>query len=352
MIYSSIVNYLEFSSQSVKHHWYSRKRFLIPICLLALLVILAIILGVVLGTKSNNTNTIVNMSTGDSSPPQLSSSQFDGKLTSSSLTYQRPGSSLSDGLFYYYSTELNAERSGYYLISSSSNIDTYGSIYNNSFNSSLPNENLLQQNNDDAGKNQFRLNLTLISSRKYILVVTTNGPRVVGDFLIIANGFGLMNFSTSSLTQTSKQQIHLLRNHFLFEYFLDQYSSLLTSDNLNYCLNGSCDSFKLYYEVIPLTISINGNYKITSNSTFDTYGLIYRDNFNPNALSVNLIMENNDDGGNNQFLWNIYLQVSIQYLIVVTTSTNRTTGSFTISINGPGNIRFSQTGIKYSCKFY
>jgi len=124
---------------------------------------------------------------------------------------------------------------------------------------------------------------------------------------------------------------------FLYNYILDIFSSMLSSSSSYYCRIGNCSlGIIYYYEVYSLTVATNGYYTITSNSTFDSYGLIYRDNFDRSMPNVNLLQQNDDGAGNHQFLLRLFLQTSLSYELVVTTYASTVIGSFSISSIGPG----------------
>jgi hypothetical protein len=73
-------------------------------------------------------------------------------------------------------------------------MDTYGYLYNNSFNSSFPNQNVLLADDDDGGNHQFDLIYFLHSSAAYVVVATTYATNVTGAFLITAIGPGSVSF--------------------------------------------------------------------------------------------------------------------------------------------------------------
>lgn len=95
--------------------------------------------------------------------------------------------------------------SGTYTIVSSSNVDTYGYIYSNSFDPSNVGLNLITQDDDSGGNVQFRLSVFLQAGTTYILVATTYSPGVTAPFTIIASGpnrIGLNRTSTTTTTTT------------------------------------------------------------------------------------------------------------------------------------------------------
>jgi len=89
---------------------------------------------------------------------------------------------------------------GVYTITSNSSIDTYGYIYNTSFNPALPSENMLLSDDDGGGDHQFKLLLYLQSIIKYILVVTTYNENEQGGFIVIVTGPTLVSFSAADMS--------------------------------------------------------------------------------------------------------------------------------------------------------
>ena len=72
-------------------------------------------------------------------------------------------------------------------------MDTYGYLYESSFDSSQPLRNLIASDDDSAGDRQFRIDHYLDSECKYILVVTTYNASVTGRFSINVVGPALIN---------------------------------------------------------------------------------------------------------------------------------------------------------------
>lgn len=120
-------------------------------------------------------------------------SQYSSALTNVSQTFCRTEFCLRPN-HYYEAFFINVSRAAYYRISCDSSIDTYGYIYNNSFNPAAPSKNLIAYNDDDNGNDQFLLSLYINTVAKYILVVSTNAVRVMGKFSIMATGHGSVSF--------------------------------------------------------------------------------------------------------------------------------------------------------------
>ena len=130
-----------------------------------------------------------------------------------------------------------------------------------------------------------------------------------------------------------------------------QYSSSLTLFSQKYCRTGDCSTDYYYYydyeelayyKAIVLNVSSSGTYVLVSSSDIDTYGYIYNDTFDSNDPAVNLIVENDNTGGNLQFQFNIFLEALTRYILVVTTYKGGTIGVFSIVATGPALISFSQ----------
>ncbi|CAF4221271.1 unnamed protein product [Adineta steineri] len=73
-------------------------------------------------------------------------------------------------------------------------MNTFGYIYNNSFNASVPSQNMIAFNYEDIDDSQFSFNLFINAITKYILVATTYDSNTIGAFSIISNGIGPVQF--------------------------------------------------------------------------------------------------------------------------------------------------------------
>ncbi len=67
-------------------------------------------------------------------------------------------------------------------------MDTYGFLYNDSFNPIYPRTNLVIDDDDGGDKREFRLTTCLEANITYILVVTTYHRLQSGSFSIFASG--------------------------------------------------------------------------------------------------------------------------------------------------------------------
>jgi hypothetical protein len=101
-------------------------------------------------------------------------------------TFARPYFNTAN--YYFHAIQTTIYTAGIYIFSSSSSIDTFGYLYESSFNPSYPSDNMITYDNDGAGDQQFQISRYLQSGRIYILVVTTYSSGTTGSFSIRATG--------------------------------------------------------------------------------------------------------------------------------------------------------------------
>jgi hypothetical protein len=90
--------------------------------------------------------------------------------------------------FYYEEFQINVPEIRTYTIWSSSNIDTYGFIYENSFDPLNPRENSFEQNDNGYTNGQFKFELPFYSDTTYILVVTKKKSKDIDNITINLSG--------------------------------------------------------------------------------------------------------------------------------------------------------------------
>ena len=110
---------------------------------------------------------------------------YESALSLNRDLYQRPNVS---GAFAYDRFSITTESSGTFTFRTNSSIDTYGYLYSPSFNATLPSLNLIEKDDDSAGRQQFLIEHTLEAGQRYYLVVTTYAPYGFGPFKLIVNG--------------------------------------------------------------------------------------------------------------------------------------------------------------------
>jgi hypothetical protein len=90
-----------------------------------------------------------------------------------------------------------------------------------------------------------------------------------------------------------------------------------------------------------MTVITTGLYSIWSDSTVDTYGYIYKDNFDSLKPFENLFSQHSGSCNVGQFKLIIDLQADTTYILVVTTYRPNMTGNFSIFVSGPDNVTLS-----------
>jgi hypothetical protein len=90
--------------------------------------------------------------------------------------------------YYFEAIRMSVVTNGVYTLSSHSTIDTYGYIYQDSFNLFNLSENLLSNDDNSCNNNQFKLINQLQIHTTYVLVLTTYYTDEIGNFSIIVTG--------------------------------------------------------------------------------------------------------------------------------------------------------------------
>jgi hypothetical protein len=70
----------------------------------------------------------------------------------------------------------------------------------------------------------------------------------------------------------------------------------------------------------------------------NTYGYIYKNDFNPLQPSENLLLEHDGSCNQEQFKLIIDLEVNTRYILVVTTYFPKAMGRFSVFVSGPDNV--------------
>ena len=74
------------------------------------------------------------------------------------------------------------------------------------------------------------------------------------------------------------------------------------------------------------------------------YGYIYNGTFDPFEPSRHLMRENDDECGNRQFGFRLFLPSKAAYSLVATTFRIKDTGAFTITVSGPSSVTLERGG--------
>lgn len=115
--------------------------------------------------------------------------------------------------------------------------------------------------------------------------------------------------------------------------------------HLSFCRIGNCASSFFNYAAILINVTISGLYRITSQGLLDTYGYLYSPRFDPQCISCNLLMSDDDSAGGVQFELLAILQNSTLYILVVTTYDANMGGAFILNATGPAFLSWTQIKI-------
>lgn len=96
-----------------------------------------------------------------------------------------------------------------------------------------------------------------------------------------------------------------------------------------------------FYEAVQINVSENGLYAFVCNSTMNTYGFIFENEFIPLEPYRNKINEDEESGFDYQFYMVSYLQTNTMYTLMITTSQAGDTGSFSVYALGSYNVNFT-----------
>ena len=289
----------------------------------------------------------------ESTTPSVSSS-FAGELLSSSSIFYRPQTTTNNP-HYFQAIQFTVTTAGTYTLRSNSSIDTRGYLYRTSFDPSNATANLITDNDDSGGQLQFLIQVPLETGGTYVLVVTTHREYVTGNFTIYAAGPAFV--SLTSITPSTSRPI-TIRKYSLVLSFSNQtiwsithlisillattapsvsssyVGELLSSSPIFYRPQSSSNN-PHYFQAIQVTVATTGTYTLRSNSSIDTRGYFYRTDFDPSNATANLITDNDDSGGQLQFLIQVPLESGGTYVLVVTTHREYVTGSFSVTAAGP-----------------
>ncbi|CAF4053204.1 unnamed protein product, partial [Adineta steineri] len=228
-------------------------------------------------------------------------------------------------------------------------MDTYGSIYEDYFNPSDPRENRLVYDDESCNEHQFTLTIALETSITYILVVAAYDSNVTGAFSIFVSGLNHVN-----LKNISSPSVIEVRYSSAVQ---SNYSSELNTSSQTY--SRDCRKSNYYYETIRVNVVKTGYYALISSSNMNTFGDIYKDDFNPMNPVENLLSQDYRACNSQDFKFIVYLYTGTTYILVVTTSSPNMTGNFSILTSGPSNItldRYTQIltscFIGQKCQFY
>ncbi|CAF1171189.1 unnamed protein product [Adineta steineri] len=219
----------------------------------------------------------------------------------------------------------------------------------------------------------------VLDVKKYLFIVDFGNHRIVGSgvngFRCLVGCYGEGSQSNQlygpfgfSFDRSGNMFVTDAENHRIqkFEYLEElcgfpsviqtPYSSAVQSNYpLQLTMNSQtysrdCRKSNYYYQAIRMKVMETGYYALSSNSSINTFGDIYKDDFNPINPFENLLSQNYRACSSPDFKFVVYLHTDTKYILVVTTSSPNMTGDFYIETSGPNNITLDPyTQILTSC---
>lgn len=200
---------------------------------------------------------------------EIIQSIYQSALTTESRLYS---STECNPLTYYEAVEINVRENGSYIFTCRSELylSLSGSIYNDTFDPSNPNANLLEENSYYQSNSPFKLSQYLYINKKYVLVISATAPNRTANFTLIVSGTNHVVFARlnnmKSIVRTT-------------------YSSELTQNSPIYG-GGLCKSLIYHYEPIELSVIEDGFYTISVRDQYNLYVFFYINYFNLDILKI------------------------------------------------------------------
>ena len=126
-------------------------------------------------------------------------SNYSSALTTEFPTFARPGTSTAN--YHYEAIQVIVFTTDTYTFNSVGSFDTFGYLYNDPFDSSNPSQNLIVQDDQSDGNNQFQMTATLQAGVPYVLVVSMYGPYGVGSYSVTTSGPDNVFYSSITLME-------------------------------------------------------------------------------------------------------------------------------------------------------
>ena len=115
--------------------------------------------------------------------------------------YARRGG--TEAQYHYETFEVTVPSAGSYVFKCDSPIDSYGSLYSDSFSPASPDMNMIAFDDDTGGSGQFQITADLQPDVTYTLVATTYSAAITGPFSVTTSGFMSVNLVQTSYMTTS-----------------------------------------------------------------------------------------------------------------------------------------------------
>lgn len=136
---------------------------------------------------------------------------FQGMLDYNSPRFIRPFVTDYYPNYYYQTITVAVDTSGQYMLTSSfSSVSLFGCLYDTFFDPSNPSINLIVYSDGSTTRGQFSITYSLLSTKTYVLVVTTSSDDSFSSFTITASGSGVPSLQAMTISQLmNRREIHI-----------------------------------------------------------------------------------------------------------------------------------------------
>lgn len=244
--------------------------------------------------------------------------------TPSSLTKTSPRYSQGYGgtnSYYYKIFHISVPQLGIYSFIGYSNISLIGYFYEISVSPMLYYSNMIFRDYYSDPEAKLVVKAKLTPAMNYYLLVTTPYPNTTGAFYLTA--VGPKPFHMTAVPDSSTSTVTL--------------SSSLTSRSSRF---SRCDLYygNFYYRLFNISVPSLGLYTIKTVGLMDTFGCLYRNQFDPTNSRDNLFSFDDQSGGNNQFAIITVLHPNTIYYLASSTNREDSVGSFKVTASGPAKM--------------
>ena len=125
----------------------------------------------------------------------------------------------------------------------------------------------------------------------------------------------------------------------LYQGTLDANSTTFIRSNNSAASNSTERPY--YYQTVRFAVNETGVYVIASSSSFDSFGYLYENRFDPNDATSYLLLSDDDSAGERQFALRANLRANVVYIVVVTSYNPQESGSYSVNVSGPSVARFN-----------
>ena len=132
--------------------------------------------------------------------PNVVNTIYSSSLMNSSPMYVR--NDYLEGQKYYEARQVVVNMTGAYMFTSSSSMDTVGSLYQGFFDPSRQSYSQRVEDDESGGNGQFKFIDTLQAGVTYILVVTTYANLTTGPFSVTVSGPRAVSFLPANTTMS------------------------------------------------------------------------------------------------------------------------------------------------------